>query len=766
MFWNRRKSSARHVAQHTVAQVSLLGRVPSRPGVVRYGIDDAPERSFFAWLEHTVAMARNVLPSRAIRFVISPLRTPMIGVWVPSRDAYGEPFPLVFVRRLRSGTPAAGQGASRAEAHPGFGRPHKTPRDSHPQRSREPRKVGELSWTLQLAACAHYLTAAESCLMLGQEDSPFEVWRALEALPMPAQADLASLCQDAQRGLEHELIGDFTARTLGAPPHAPALASAIRRLRAPLASVSDIQRGTQTARASRDDAHAEYATLALPAHDEFDLFAWLELLRAQRLPSATPRAVFWCPADKRALASLGVPAPTLVTFLRQPRADEVQRLPLASDPDECPAWDAELQSSIGGCSTLMQLRAAMRCATLEPAPAQHAFTERKSVRESGERTVAAVDPQAPSPAVPCNANEHAAPRTNTDRRTRHEPRHRDLNASVQFAASSRDAWHAARDAQGSQHPASASGFAHAPAMHVPSEPATARHANEPLYSARVTPSNDALEREQSEVDVTIARFMRRAVLRPQPSGEVCAARELNPAMQHDIEPSLATHHTPHPPPLASERRAAAHHAHNRDPSQQPHTNERHPAAHHAHSSAHSQQPHTHEPCAAAHDAPSRAQPQQPHTHEPPTVPCNPPLAAFIHANEPPTVPCGPRFDARLYDHHHTDPITPRQTHRTTEPLSPFNPPPTPKPPAERVPFSLSDLPSANPRIRRKIIAPACDPLPPEAAAFQPPPLGYTCTSHAAAKTDPQNPNRARAAVDRRGRAPNYEPPNQRPSRVQ
>ncbi|HET6334147.1 MAG TPA: TagF domain-containing protein, partial [Polyangiales bacterium] len=177
----------------------MLGKLPSRPDFVHYGLHEEPERVFRAWLEHAVLIAGGVLPNRAVRFVIAPRSTPVIGVWVPSRDAMGKPFPLVFMRRLRAtGTGAATSDEQRRE-----------------RRNRcAPRDITDLPWTLLLAGCAHYLSAAESCLLLGRSDSIANLWCRLEGLSLPTEQDLSELCLDAKRLLEREQLDSFANRNL------------------------------------------------------------------------------------------------------------------------------------------------------------------------------------------------------------------------------------------------------------------------------------------------------------------------------------------------------------------------------------------------------------------------------------------------------------------------------------------------------------------------------------------------------------------------
>jgi hypothetical protein len=336
MFGERPASERDAFSDSWAPQSCVLGKLPNRPDLVHYGLHEEPERVFRAWLEHAVLIAGGVLPSRAVRFVVAPRGTPLIGVWVPSRDAAGKPFPLVFMRRLRP----AGAGAGPTSDEAGKPRVHSRASASD---------VRDLPWTLLLAGCAHYLTTAESCLLLGQSESIANLWCRLEALPLPSAADLSELCADAKRSLEREQLDSFANRNLSEPASGAEFASAVRRL-------------SPDARLRRGDASAsqsEQTMLAVPAKHEFDVFAWLELLRAQRNPESTPRALFWCPADRRMLVGLGAPLPGTLAFLRQPKPESVQTLPNAGDTDECPAFDNEFRALLENCETLAQLRSAM-----------------------------------------------------------------------------------------------------------------------------------------------------------------------------------------------------------------------------------------------------------------------------------------------------------------------------------------------------------------------------------------------------------------------
>jgi type VI secretion system protein ImpM len=329
MFGDRPGAQHPSSARARTPNVCVLGKLPSRPDFVHYGLHEEPERVFRAWLEHAVLIAGGVLPNRAVRFIAAPRRTPVFGVWIPSQDSLGRAFPLVFVRRL-----------SKSDVDP-----------RHTQR--EPRTLGDLPWTLLVAGCSHYLTAAESCLMLGRAHSVSDLWSRLEALPMPSRRDLTELWVESKRALDFEQLDVFARRNLSEAATSDQFVSAVRRLR------------SDDCNPSQDSA----PMLALPADNELDLFAWLELLRVQRAPEATPKALFWSPADRRALVSLGAPLPGTLAFLRQPRAKSVHRLPVPNEPDESPAVEAELRHLITLHPTLAKLRAALAPMRDEEPPA-------------------------------------------------------------------------------------------------------------------------------------------------------------------------------------------------------------------------------------------------------------------------------------------------------------------------------------------------------------------------------------------------------------
>jgi uncharacterized tellurite resistance protein B-like protein len=150
------------------APLCLFGRAPSRMGLLRYGGWQAPEQSFHGWLERVLAEAP--LPARAVRFVVAPHDTPLLGIWIRSCDAHGRSFPLVFARRVL--------GAARA-----------------------------LPWPALLASCAHLSAAAESCLALARAGEIDTAWHLLCGLMPPGSADLLDFLRDAERALadEHEL---------------------------------------------------------------------------------------------------------------------------------------------------------------------------------------------------------------------------------------------------------------------------------------------------------------------------------------------------------------------------------------------------------------------------------------------------------------------------------------------------------------------------------------------------------------------------------
>jgi type VI secretion system ImpM family protein len=362
MFGDRPAAQRPSSAHAWNPNVCVLGKLPSRPDFVHYGLHEEPERVFRAWLEHAVLIAGGVLPNRAVRFIAAPRRTPVFGVWIPSQDSLGRPFPLVFVRRLARS-------------------------DNDPRRTqREPRALGDLPWTLLLAGCSHYLTAAESCLMLGRASSIAELWSQLETLSLPRRRDLTELWVESKRALEFERLEVFAWRNLSEAGNCDAFVSAVRRLRSGDSSASQ-----------------DAAMLALPAEHELDLFAWLELLRVQRPPEATPKAMFWSPADKRALVSLGAPLPGTLAFLRQPRLKSVHRFPMLSEPDESPAVEAELRNLIKTHPTLGKLRTALSPTREEPeADASqeekaHSSRSTTATTETAARTVPTAPPQEPAP---------------------------------------------------------------------------------------------------------------------------------------------------------------------------------------------------------------------------------------------------------------------------------------------------------------------------------------------------------------------------------
>ncbi|HKU38316.1 MAG TPA: hypothetical protein VJR89_09215, partial [Polyangiales bacterium] len=139
----------------------LFGRTPCRIGIVRSGLWQSPEQSLHGWFARALAEAPSALPARAVRFVVAPHDTPLLGVWIASRDATGSEFPLLYARRVL--------GALRA-----------------------------LPWPLLLTAGSQLLAAAESCLLWARSGEIEPAWRLLAGLPPPGSADLADLYDEAE----------------------------------------------------------------------------------------------------------------------------------------------------------------------------------------------------------------------------------------------------------------------------------------------------------------------------------------------------------------------------------------------------------------------------------------------------------------------------------------------------------------------------------------------------------------------------------------
>jgi uncharacterized tellurite resistance protein B-like protein len=165
----RRAAEAHCVSQSSFdsvhAPLCLFGRAPGRTGFVRYGGWQAAEKSFHGWLERV--LSETPLPARSVRFVVAPHSTPLLGIWINSRDARGRAFPLVFARRVL--------GATRA-----------------------------LPWPALLASSAQLMAAAESCLTLAQAGELDGAWRLLCGLAPPGSPDLLEFLRDAERALADE----------------------------------------------------------------------------------------------------------------------------------------------------------------------------------------------------------------------------------------------------------------------------------------------------------------------------------------------------------------------------------------------------------------------------------------------------------------------------------------------------------------------------------------------------------------------------------
>jgi hypothetical protein len=238
-------------------------------------------------LQQAVQNAHGTHPRRAVRFIMAPQAVPMVGVSIASRDREGRAFPLVLLRRL-------------------------------------PAHTRDVPWTLLLGLYASYLSAAESCLWLGQHVPLAQLLEVSSALELPHPSTIAGALHEASSNLGVERVHAFAERNLPAP----ACERALERLRHALHALQHAA-----------EAPSPIPTLELPAQGEFDLYVWLELLRAQLDAMDKPRALFWCPAEQRALIDLGDPSPHVFSYLAEPNErSPACRLPhLAARPPDAPS---------------------------------------------------------------------------------------------------------------------------------------------------------------------------------------------------------------------------------------------------------------------------------------------------------------------------------------------------------------------------------------------------------------------------------------------
>lgn len=259
------------IAASPLESVYLFGKLPGTTGLVRAGKLGAAENLFENWMHAALACARGALPARAVRFAVAPDATPMIGLWVPSSDREGDAFPLVLLRRL-------------------------------------PRAAGELPWTMLLGMYGGYLDQVERCLLPGAHDRLDKLYTAASSIDLPEPATFAGALNEAGMALARERVRRFAARNAGVPKPYEPTEVAVDWMTRVLVGVRRLC-----------EHPAPYPTLELRAESDFDLYIWLELLRAQLEPTDRPRAVFWCRADRRALIDLDDPSPATLIHLNRPR---------------------------------------------------------------------------------------------------------------------------------------------------------------------------------------------------------------------------------------------------------------------------------------------------------------------------------------------------------------------------------------------------------------------------------------------------------------
>lgn len=261
---------------------SLLGKMPARADFVRSGVSGAADMELEAWMMECVEQSRGQLPSVPVRFLFTPrAASPLIGTWVPSRDAIGRTFPLMAARPLAS----------------------------------------ELSGAYQRAIPAYYagfLQRSEACLRQGTLGSSLEWLRStIDKIETPHVSTIPGVLSEEARILSEQHVSAFSMRAFGPASHS-ALPYAL----------DTVHRALQ-----RRDQDADL-TLDVPTAGDADLSIWLVLLMHLSRGEARPSVVLWAHELGRTLIAFGPPHRLLLSFLLDREHPSRKRWPLWTTQSE------------------------------------------------------------------------------------------------------------------------------------------------------------------------------------------------------------------------------------------------------------------------------------------------------------------------------------------------------------------------------------------------------------------------------------------------
>jgi type VI secretion system protein ImpM len=257
---------------------TLFGKVPARGDFILLGRRGEDVTALESWLTSAVEQAHGVLPAGAVRFV---MRTPsasnhVMGTWVPSQDTVGRAFPLVAFRAL-------------------------------------PVELSAAPWSALFPLYDDLLDGLELTLA-AVRDGDREPSDALVGLREPHASAIPSVLHEGYTAMEGEQVTAFAQRVFE-PAHARALPYAL-----------------QTLRRLRDQELSEFIFDA-PTNEDFDVFVWLELMRAVWGSRKTP-SVLWAPHGGHALLMAPESSTSAIAYLLNASHASSQRWPLWTNRDD------------------------------------------------------------------------------------------------------------------------------------------------------------------------------------------------------------------------------------------------------------------------------------------------------------------------------------------------------------------------------------------------------------------------------------------------
>ncbi len=270
---------------------TLFGKLPARGDFLLLGRRGEDVTALESWLTDAVEQAHGALPPGAVRFVMRTPSAPnhVMGTWVPSQDTVGRVFPLVAFRAL-------------------------------------PNELTAAPWSALFPLYDDLLDGLEVTLA-AVRDGERDPKDALLGLHEPHPSAIPSVLHEGYTAMDGEQVAAFTQRVFE-PDHPRALPYAL-----------------STLLRLRDPELAEFV-LDAPTDEDFDVFVWLELVRAVWGARKTP-SVLWAPHSGHALLMAPESSSAAIAYLLNAGHSGAQRWPLWTNrADAIERAFAELSSDV------------------------------------------------------------------------------------------------------------------------------------------------------------------------------------------------------------------------------------------------------------------------------------------------------------------------------------------------------------------------------------------------------------------------------------